>query len=78
MFIVLRHDRRQIVHFNVTGHPYAQWAGQQIIEAFPYEEAPRFLLRDREGIYGDYFKTRVKGMGVEEVPIASRAPGQNP
>ena len=60
VFIVLRHDRRQIVHFNVTDHPYAEWAAQQIISAFPYEEAPRFLLRDRDGIYGEYFKNRVK------------------
>ena len=56
VFIVLRHDRRQVVHFNVTTNPYAQWTAQQIINAFPYEEAPRFLLRDRDGIYGDYFK----------------------
>ena len=75
VFFVLRHDRRKVVHFNVTDHPYAEWAAQQIIEAFPFEEAPRFLLRDRDGIYGDYFKTRVKGMGIDEVPIA---PWQNP
>jgi transposase InsO family protein len=78
VFIVLRHDRRRVVHFNVTDHPYAEWAAQQIIEAFPFEETPRFLLRDRDGIYGDYFKTRVKGMGIEEVPIAPGAPWQNP
>ena len=74
VFIVLRHDRRQVVHFNVTTHPYAEWAAQQIIDAFPYEEAPRFLLRDRDGIYGDYFQKRVKDMGIEEVPIAPRSP----
>jgi len=78
VFIVLRHDRRRVVHFNVTDHPYAEWAAQQIIDAFPYEEAPRFLLRDRDGIYGDYFKKRVEGMGIEEVLIAPRAPWQNP
>lgn len=50
VFIVLRHGRRQIVHFNVTDHPYAEWAAQQIISAFPYEESPRFLIRDRDGI----------------------------
>ncbi|MGA2616914.1 MAG: hypothetical protein ABSF26_04835 [Thermoguttaceae bacterium] len=54
VFIVLRHDRRRVVHFNVTDHPYAEWAGPQIIDAFPYEAAPRFLLRDRDGIYGDH------------------------
>ena len=47
-FIVLRHDRRMVVHFNVTAHPTARWTAQQIVEAFPYDEAPRFLLRDRD------------------------------
>jgi putative transposase len=78
VFIVLRHDRREVVHFNVTTNPYAQWAAQQIINAFPYEEAPRFLLRDRDGIYGDHFKDRMKSMGIEEVPTAPRSPWQNP
>jgi putative transposase len=77
VFIVLRHDRRRVVHFNVTTNPYAQWAAQQIINAFPYEQAPRFLLRDRDGIYGDYFTKRVEGMGIEEVPTAPRSPWQN-
>ena len=62
----------------MTDHPDAEWAAQQIINAFPYEEAPRFLLRDRDGIYGDYFKKRVTDMGIEEVPIAPRSPWQNP
>ena len=78
VFIVLRHDRRQVVHFNVTTNPYAEWTAQQIINAFPYEEAPRFLIRDRDGIYGDYFKNRMKSMGIEEVPTAPHAPWQNP
>jgi putative transposase len=78
VFIVLRHDRRQVVHFNVTTNPHAEWTAQQIINAFPYEEAPRFLIRDRDDIYGDYFTKRVEGMGIEEVPIAARSPWQNP
>jgi len=78
VFLVLRHDRRQIVHFNVTANPTAQWAAQQIVEAFPFEETPRFLLRDRDGIYGPHFRDRVKHMGIEEVLIAPRAPWQNP
>ncbi len=78
VFIVLRHDRRQVVHFNVTTNPYAKWTAQQIINAFPYEESPRFLIRDRDGIYGDYFKDRMKSMGIEEVLIAPRSPWQNP
>ena len=78
VFIVLRHDRGKVIHFNVTDHPYAEWATQQIVDAFPYEEASRFLLCDRDGIYGDYFKAQVKSMGIEEVLIAPRAPWQNP
>ena len=78
VFIVLRHDRRRLVHFNVTAHPYAQWTAQQIVNAFPDEEAPRFLIRDRDGIYGDYFTERIEGMGIEEVPTAPRSPWQNP
>ncbi len=78
VFIVLRHDRRRVVHFNVTDHPYAEWTAQQIINAFPYEEAPRLLIRDGDDIYGDYFTKRVEGMGIEEVPIAPRSPWQNP
>jgi putative transposase len=78
VFLVLRHDRRQIVHFNVTTNPHATWTAQQIIDAFPYEEAPHFLIRDRDGIYGDHFTKRVKDMGIEEVLIAPCSPWQNP
>jgi putative transposase len=78
VFLVLRHDRRRVVHFNVTISPTAQWAAQQTVEAFPFEEAPRFLLRDRDGIYGEYFRHRVEHMGIEEVLIAPRSPWQNP
>ncbi len=78
VFIVMRHDRRQIVHFNITTNPYAGWTAQQIINAFPYEETPRFLLRNRDGIYGNYFTRRIKDMGIEEILIAARSPWQNP
>ncbi len=77
-FIVLRHDRRRVVHFNVALHPTARWTGQQIVEAFPYAEAPRFMIRDRDGIYGVDFRERVKHMGIEEVVIAYRSPWQSP
>jgi len=77
-FIVLRHNRRCVVHFNVTAHPTARWTGQQIVNAFPYDEAPRFLIRDRDGIYGHDFRERVKHMGIEEVVTAPRSPWQNP
>jgi transposase InsO family protein len=74
----MRHDRRQIVHFNITMNPYSEWAAQQIINAFPYDEAPRYLIRDNDSIYGDYFKERIRSMGINEVPIAPRSPWQNP
>ncbi len=63
VFLVLRHDRRIVVHFNVTANPTAAWTAQQIVEAFPSDDAPRFLLRDRDSIYGHYFKHRVKNIG---------------
>ncbi len=78
VFVVLAHDHRRILHFNVTSHPTAEWAAQQIREAFPWETTPRFLLRDRDGIYGKAFRDCVKAMGVEEVKTAPRSPWQNP
>ena len=77
-FIVLRHDRRKLIHFNVTAHPTAAWTAQQIIEAFPFDEAPKYLIRDRDGIYGNQFLYRLKHMRIEEVVIALRSPWQNP
>lgn len=77
-FIVLRHDRRRVVHFNVTPHPTARWTAQQVVEAFPNDEAPRFLIRDRDAIYGVDFRERVKHLGIEEVVISYRSPWQSP
>ena len=77
-FLILRHDRRRVVHFNVTASPTAAWTAQQIVEAFPYEEAPRFILRDRDAIYGEAFRRRVRHMGIKEVVTAYRSPWQNP
>jgi len=77
-FLILRHDRRELVHINVTDHPTAAWTAQQLVESFPEESAPKYLLRDRDAIYGDVFARRVKGMGIHEVLIAPRAPWQNP
>jgi transposase InsO family protein len=77
-FVVLDHGRRRLVHVGATGHPTAEWTAQQLIEAFPWETAPRYLLRDRDRIYGAAFRQRVKGMGIREVLIAPRSPWQNP
>ncbi len=77
-FVVLCNDRRRVVHFNVTAHPTEQWTAQQIVETFPYESAPHYLIRDRDSIYSHWFRRRVKGMGIEEALIAPRSPWQNP
>ena len=78
VFIVLSHDRRQVVHFNVTEHPTAQWTAQQLVEAFPFDSAPRYLLRDRDAIYGEKVQRRIKSLGIQEVVTAPRSPWQNP
>ena len=78
VLVVLAHDRRRVVHFNVTKHPMAAWTAQQMIEAFPEETAPRFLLRDRDRIYGEEFRRRVAGMRIEEVMTAPHSPWQSP
>ena len=78
VFVVLLHHRRQVVHFNVTDSPTAAWTAQQIVEAFPDDSAPRYLLRDRDRIYSGEFRRRVKGMRIAEVLTAPRAPCQNP
>jgi transposase InsO family protein len=78
VFVILTHDRRRIVHFNVTEHPTATWTAQQLVEAFPWDEAPRYLLRDRDAIYGAPFQQRAGNMGIEEVKIAPCSPWQNP
>jgi putative transposase len=78
VFVILAHDRHGIVHVNVTEHPTATWTAQQLVEAFPWDEAPRYLLRDRDAIYGAPFQQRAGNMGIEEVKIAPCGPWQNP
>ena len=65
-------------HFNVTEHPTSSWAAQQLVEAFPFDTAPRYLLRDRDGKYGDRYRRRARRLGLDEVVIAPRSPWQNP
>jgi len=78
VFVVLAHDRRRVVHFNVTESPTAKSTAQQIVEAFPWDSAPQYLLGDRDGIYGTGFSKRVQSMGIREVKSAPRSPWQNP
>jgi transposase InsO family protein len=78
VFLVLEHERRRIVHFNVTEGPSARWTGQQLVNAFPYDSAPRYLIRDRDRIYGAAFVRRVRAIGIEQVLTAPRSPWHNP
>jgi transposase InsO family protein len=77
-FIVLRHENRKIVHFNITCNPTSLWTAQQILEAFPYDGSPKYLIRDRDAIYGHIFQKKVKNMGIKEVVTAAKSPWQNP
>src|SRR5271169_2193908 len=76
VFLVLAHDRRRILHFNVAAHPTAEWTGQQLREAFPFDQLPRYLLCDRDAIFGDKFREQVRDMGLQEVLSTPRSPWQ--
>jgi transposase InsO family protein len=78
VFVVLSHERRRIVHVNVTAHPTAAWTAQQLREAWPWDDAPRFLIRDRDAIYGETLGDAAQALGIEEILIAPRSPWQNP
>jgi hypothetical protein len=77
VMIILTHDRRRIVRFDVTRNPTAGWLARQITEAFPWDTAPRYLLRDRDSSYGQDFRKQVDAMGIAEVVSAARSPWQN-
>jgi putative transposase len=78
VFLVLSNQRRRIVHFNVTDSPSADWAGQRIVEAFPCDTALKYMIRDRDGKYGEEFVRRVESLGIKQVLISTRSPWQNP
>jgi len=78
VMIILGHDRRKIMRTAVTEHPTAAGLSRQLTEAFPWDTAPRYLLRDRDASYGAYFCSRVKAMGITQVVTAPRSPWQNP
>jgi len=77
VMIILAHDRRKIMRTAVTEHPTAAWLSRQVTEAFPWDTAPRCLLRDRDASYGSDFRSRVEAMGITEVITAPRSPWQN-
>ena len=74
--LILAHDRRKVVRFDVTQHPAAGWLSRQVTEAFPWDTAPRYLLRDRDASYGSLFSNWMETMGVTEVITAPRSPGR--
>jgi putative transposase len=77
VMIILAHDRRTIVRFDVTRYPTAGWLARQVTDAFPWDTAPRYLLRDRDASYGQDFGRQVDAMGITEVVSAARSPWQN-
>src|SRR3979490_2808628 len=76
-FVIVRLDRRDLVWINVTTHPTAEWVARQITEAFPWNWAPRFMIRDRDRIYGAIVTRRLRAMGIRDKPIAPASPWQN-
>ncbi len=76
-FVILEHHRRRIVTVAVTSHPTAEWVARQIAEAFPWQDAPRYLLRDRDGVYGHIVRQQLAAMGIRDRPIMARPPWQN-
>jgi transposase InsO family protein len=76
-FVIVRLDRRGLVWINVTANPTAEWIARQLTEAFPWNEAPRYLIRDRDRIYGDIAMCRIRAMGIRDKPIAPASPWQN-
>jgi len=78
VFLVLSNERRKVIHFNVTESPTAFWTGQQIVNAFPWDTGPRYLIRDRDGKFGEEFSHRIESMGIKQVLISAQSPWQNP
>jgi transposase InsO family protein len=77
VLVIVRLARRELVWINVTAHPTAEWIAQQITEAFPWAEVPRYLIRDRDGVYGAAVTRRLRAMGIRDKPIAPGSPWQN-
>jgi transposase InsO family protein len=75
--LILRHSRRELLWLGVTAHPSAEWIARQLIEAYGWQQSPRFIIRDRDRVYGDAFLRRLRAMGIRDRPIAPRSPWQN-
>jgi transposase InsO family protein len=76
-FVIVRLDLRTLVWINVTRHPTPDWIARQITEAFPWNETPRYLIRDRDGVFGSLVTRRLRAMGIRDKPIAPASPWQN-
>jgi len=76
-FLILRHRRREILWLGVTAHPSTEWIAHQLTEAYGWQQAPRYIIRDRDCVYGDVFIRRLRAMGIRDRPIAPRSPWQN-
>src|SRR6266851_5094396 len=75
--LILQHDRRQILWLGVTAHPTAEWISRQLTEAYGWKVAPRYIIRDRDAVYGDVFIRRLRAMSIRDRPTAPRSPWQN-
>jgi transposase InsO family protein len=75
--LIMAHGRRQILWFGVTSHPTAEWIANQLTEACGWEQAPRYLIRDRDVTYGEIFVRRVRSLGIRDRPASPRSPWQN-
>ncbi len=76
-FLVLQHSRRELLWLAVTAHPSAEWIARQLTEAYGWQQAPRYIIRDRDRVYGGVFAQRLRAMGIRDRPIAPRSPWQN-
>ena len=77
VFLVIKHERRLILHYNFADHPTAQWTAKQPVQAFPFDTAPRYLLRNRDAFHGEGCRHRFHSLGIAEVLVAPRAPSQS-
>jgi transposase InsO family protein len=77
VLVILRHERRRLISLSITDHPTADWIARQLTDAFPWDEAPDYMIRDRDGCYGDAVRKRLVAMSIRDHPIAPRSPWQN-
>jgi transposase InsO family protein len=75
--VILRHARRRLVSISVTNNPTPAWIADQVIDAFPWDEAPHHLIRDRDGAFGPAYTRRIRAMRIRDHPTAPRSPWQN-